>query len=132
MNEDIKRIAKRVEFATGLDPFKETRKQEYVEARAMLVYVYRTVLKLRLSDITRVFNDNGKKMHHSTLIHSLKNWDLYLKYSPRLQRQIVEILSQENDSDTVLKTEFINMKIKDMPKEIVEEVYDIMYNEYIN
>ena len=64
MNVLQKRIVQRVQSVTGLNPMRNTRKREYVEARALLIFLLRDVCNMYLSEIARFFQDNGKPMHH--------------------------------------------------------------------
>lgn len=125
-----KRIALKVQSVTGVDPFKNTRKREYVEARSLLMYIYYNVCRLNYSQITRLFRDQGKDMHHATVIHSLKNFDMYKRFNPKFNELVTDVLSQGSWGQTSQKREYIKQRLSDIPKEVIEDVYDIVSSEY--
>ncbi len=125
-----KRIADKVRSVTGVDPFENTRKREYVEARSLLVFIYYKVCRLNYTQITRLFQSQGKDMHHATVIHSLRNFDMYKKFNPLFNELVTDVLAQDSWGSTTQKTEYIKQRLDNAPKEVVEDVYTIISNEY--
>tara|TARA_R110002167_G_scaffold304975_1_gene509168 strand:+ start:364 stop:762 length:399 start_codon:yes stop_codon:yes gene_type:complete len=125
-----KRILQRVRSVTNVDPFKNTRRREYVEARALLMYLYYNVCRLNLSQIARLFQEQGKGCHHATVLHSLRNFEMYKKFNPRFNEMVTDVLSQGSWGTHAEKIEYIKQRLFDIPKEVVEDVYDIISNEY--
>lgn len=125
-----KRIAQKVQSVTGVDPFKNTRKREYVEARSLLMYIYHNVCRLNYSQITRIFQSQGKEMHHATVIHALKNFDMYKKFNPKFNELVTDVLAQGSWGQTSQKREYIKQRLGDIPTEVIEDVYDIVSFEY--
>lgn len=124
------RIAQKVRSVTGVDPFMNTRKREYVEARSLLMYLYHNVCRLNYSQITRLFQNQGKGMHHATVIHSLRNFDMYKKFNPKFNELVTDVLSQGSWGLTSQKREYIKQRLSDIPVEVIEDVYDIISSEY--
>ena len=125
-----KRIADKVRSVTGVDPFVNTRKREYVEARSLLVFIYYKICRLNYTQITRLFQSQGKEMHHATVIHSLKNFDMYKKFNPLFNELVTDVLAQGTWGSKTEKSEYIKQRLDDVPAEVVEDVYTIISNEY--
>jgi len=125
-----KRIADKVRSVTGVDPFVNTRKREYVEARSLLVFIYYKICRLNYTQITRLFQSQGKHMHHATVIHSLNNFDMYKKFNPLFNELVTDVLAQGSWGSTTQKGEYIKQRLDDLPAEVVEDVYDIISFEY--
>ena len=129
MNVQQKRIAESVCKVTGVNIFENTRKREVVEARAMLNYIYRKVCGLTYYVIKRIYLSQGKSMNHATIIHSVKNYEMYEKYNPSLREMRMLVLASDRSTATdPLRKEFIRENIKHMDSEIVENVYEIIYD----
>ena len=56
-----KEIGLKVSDIIGIDIFKNTRKREYVEGRALVVYLLRKKLLMRWVMIAKYFQDNGNQ-----------------------------------------------------------------------
>jgi hypothetical protein len=125
-----KRIADKVRSVTGVDPFVNTRKREYVEARSLLVFIYYKICRLNYTQITRLFQSQGKDMHHATVIHSLRNFDMYKKFNPLFNELVTDVLAQGSWGSKNQKSEYIKQRLDDVPAEVVEDVYTIISNEY--
>ncbi len=79
-------IAKTVIKLTGLDVFKETRDREYVETRALLNTMLRDDIGMGWTRIADFYKDNGKKMNHATVMHSVKSYPFYKQHNKKLQK----------------------------------------------
>lgn len=79
-----KEIGLKVSDITGIDIFKNTRKREYVEGRALVVYLLRKKLLMRWVMIAKYFQDNGKHMDHCTAIYLCKSYLIYKESNPML------------------------------------------------
>ncbi len=108
---------------TGLDIFKPTRARDYVEARALLMYVFYKYLGMSKSAIARYFKDRGKSMNHATVIHHLKAWEFTVKYNPALARDLNDLLGQTQYMDMKLQTQYIQDKAPLLTKKNIEDVY---------
>jgi len=120
------KLVDQVKSVTGLDPMRNTRRREYVEARALLIFLLKNVAKMYLSEITRFFVANGKSMHHATVMHSLKNFDIYMQYGNKFRDHYEFLVMQNKIMQLPSKKAFIKNKIEYVPEEIVEQVYELI------
>ena len=134
-------IIKRITKISGYNPYENTRKREYVEVRALACYLMREKLNMRWTNITKIFEDNGKAMHHASAIHLVKNFKYYKLANPSLQYwenmfHFIDGLDYEEiDKINVLENRICNLQNKyDTLKEqlnhpVVKLVYDIPSDE---
>ena len=71
---------------TGIDIFKNTRKKEYVELRALVCYTLRDDLNFGYQRIADYFKSKGREMLHSNVIHLVKMYPIYKKHNKQLER----------------------------------------------
>ena len=81
MNENYLKISERIVEMTGIDIFKNTRKAEYVELRALACYIFREKMNMRWTNIANFFTSMGKKTDHASVIHLVKMYPTYVKYN---------------------------------------------------
>ncbi len=112
-----KEIGLKVSDIIGIDIFKDTRKQEYVEARSLVVYLLREKLLMRWVMIAKYFQDNGKNLHHSTAIYLCKTYPLYKETNPLLA-EIESMFSFESNLnyDEIDKIHYTENKLKNSEK----------------
>ena len=79
-------IAKNINRQLKVDVFRNTRKQETVEARSLLCYILRNKLRLRWTNIALFFRNNGKSM---IIIFSKRDGLIVLHGQPYQKIQIV-------------------------------------------
>jgi len=130
MNVQQKRIADRVSKHLGVDVWQNTRKRDYVEGRALLATIYRKYLGMRLADIVRVFRKNNKNCHHATILHALKMYDVYKNYNPKLEDIMNEVVCDSNVSTESVRRMFIKQNLYNINNEVVQEIYELVYNNY--
>lgn len=94
------RIATSVIDLSGVDIYKNTRKREYVELRALVCFILRDKLNARWTEISNFFKSKGKNMDHATAIHLAKQYPLYKKFNAILEDYE---LCFAFDSDNLLK-----------------------------
>jgi len=73
-NKQMKRVADLVIHNTKLDIFDKSRKQKYVEARALFNYLIKVEFGQTLFRIRDYYLSKGKKSHHTTILHSIKSF----------------------------------------------------------
>ena len=79
MNKNYLKISERIVEITGIDIFKNTRKREYVELRALACHIFRNKMNMRWTNIANFFTSMGKKTDHASVIHLVKMYPIYKK-----------------------------------------------------
>ena len=78
---------------SGIDIYKQTRKNEYVEHRALLCYILRNKLDMRWHSIARFVKSKGKSYDHATAIYANKMYPIYKRsnfdYYDKLESQFI-------------------------------------------
>lgn len=83
-NQQAKKLYRDVKVVTGLDIFKNTRKSSYIEARALFNFILYNTYGFTLAKIAGFYRDNNKSYDHATVLHSLKNFEMYRRFSPQV------------------------------------------------
>ena len=126
---EFERLKKQFELEFGFKFLKETRKREYVEARAAFIYYLYKFRKVGLVEITRLFQQvEGWKPNHATIHHSLKNYEIYTKYNPKIDEVIRNVIGYFRS--TTDKQLYIKNKITKLPKDFVDQIHTQVENEY--
>jgi hypothetical protein len=126
MRRRVNNLINVINDQAGIDIFRNTRKRDYVESRALLTYLLREYFGMRLSEIQRLFHRNGYPVHHATLIHAIKNFkDTYLPYNPFLQEVYDKAISTIN-TKAEFKIRQIQNKIQDIPEDKLDEVRQLI------
>ena len=84
--QDAIEVAKELEELSGLDPFRHTRKREYIDVRATLTFLLYNNLNFTLAELSRFYKSNGKPYDHATALHALKNFETYRRYNDRIDK----------------------------------------------
>jgi hypothetical protein len=125
-----KKIARQVKKLSGIDVFKNTRKKEFVEARSLLSTILYKYEKMNLHEIKNFYIENGKSSDHTTVLHSVKNWEIYSQdkscvYLNDWLECITENLGKANNQ---AKRESIKLKINFLSNKDVD-VLNLLVNE---
>ena len=83
-NQQAKKLYRDVKVVTGLDIFKNTRKSSYIEARALFNFILYNTYGFTLAKIAGFYRENNKSYDHATVLHSLKNFEMYRRFSPQV------------------------------------------------
>jgi hypothetical protein len=122
MRRRINNLINLINEEAGIDIFRNTRVRQYVESRALLIYILRYYFRMRLSEIQTLFKTNGHPIHHATLLHAIKSFkDIYLPYNPPLQDLYSKTLLEINDK-VEFKIRDIQNRIQDIPEDKLDEV----------
>lgn len=117
-----KKIAKKINKLSGIDVFKNTRKANYVEARSLLGFILKNYEKMTLYQIRDFYIENGKNMNHATVIHSIKNFQVFKNYEPQLIDWL-NIISEDLDAfNNDAKRELIKLKVNYISNKDVDEL----------
>lgn len=114
----IETIAKTIKDVTEVDIFQKSRKREVVELRSVATYYMREVAGLKLRQIVEKYKKSGLKIHYSTLLHSLNNYDTYMKYNDEVKKAHLCLID-----DDLLKAR--NYIIRNMYKMTAEHITKI-------
>lgn len=117
-----KKIARQVNKLAKLDVFKNTRKREYIEARSLLSMVLYKYEKMNLHEIKNFYIANGKSSDHTTVLHSIKNWDMYRHYNNTLIDWLTCITTDMGKANNEAKRELIKLKVNYISNQDVDEL----------
>ena len=121
----VKNLIKHVEEITGLDPFKNSRKREYIEARCLLYKYLRDEMSLTYATIVDVMNHYGANIKtHARVIHALNNYDVYFRFSPSMQRWVQD-LEKTNLGEKYEKA----VKLRNKIYQLTDNQIEFYYNE---
>ena len=109
-----KKIARKISKLSGIDVFKNTRKKEFVEARSLLSTILYKYEKMNLHEIKNFYIENGKSSDHTTVLHSVKNWEVYSQDKNCIYlNEWLECITQDlGRANNQAKRESIKLKIK--------------------
>ena len=118
---------------TGIDIFKNTRKKEYVELRALVCYTLRDDLEFGYQRIADYFKSQGREMLHSNVIHLVKMYPIYKKYNKNLERLEGSFQfrsSIEKNEKLTLHDKLVNLQHRydKLKKELDNPVVKTLYN----
>lgn len=119
--ELVQKIIDRV----GFDIFKLTRKREYIEARALLIYYLYNYYRMNHQQIADFITSKGYKIHRTSIIHNLKNFEIYVRFSPLLRNWDRDI-DVARDKELEGRVDFIREKITQLQKEDIYKVNEIV------
>ena len=124
---------------TGIDIFKNTRKKEYVELRALVCYTLREDLEFGYQRIADYFKSQGREMLHSNVIHLVKMYPIYKKYNKNLERLEGSFhfrSSIEKNERLTLQDKLVNLQHrydklkKELDNPVVKTLYNIPENKW--
>jgi len=104
------KLYREVTKITGVDIFRNTRKSDYIEARAMFNYILYNAYGFTLAKIAKFYKENNKSYDHATALHSLKNFDMYRRFSPQVNQWLEQIKKTElgDDATQALTKQFVS------------------------
>ena len=122
-----KKIANNLSEISKLNPFENTRRREIIEIRSALVKILREYQEMTLNQIASFFTNNNRKMDHSTVLFSLKNYEIYIKYNPKLKKWhdfIVDSLFESGDYNEsfIVKRKILKDRIDCLNKKNLDEL----------
>ena len=78
-------IGDKIKRLSGIDLYKNTRKRDFVEHRALLCYILRDKLQMRWTFIASFFISQGKHMDHANCMHLVKMYPIYRQGNKTLE-----------------------------------------------
>ena len=121
-----------VKETTKINPLSKKRNRHVVETRALLIHLYHKVLGMGCSNIKNYLMTKGFETHHATILHALKNWDIYSKYNPQLMFWYRDILMKSDIASDEIKLEYIKDKIQFLPHSELQNVCNTVQDHYDN
>jgi len=121
-------LYKQIKEITCLDILRNTRRTEYVEARALFNFILYNTYSWSLHKIAEFYKENGKKYDHSTVLHSLRTFDIYRKYSVNLNNWLDDI--EKTDLGEKTKQDLATQFVSNLDADKVNLAYNFLKNLY--
>ena len=124
MKSSYREIAERINKHRNVNIFKNTRQREVVEARAAFTYILSEYFRLGCSKIRDIYRSQGKNMNHATILHALKNWEIYVFNDNSLNDLVIEVMGGTNFEKDQVKINWIKHKLTYLDSEQVQDIYE--------
>ena len=119
MSKNCLEISQRIIEMTGVNIFNNTRKQEFVQLRALACYMFREKMNMRWRNISEFFEKNGKYLDHSTAIHLVNMYPIYAKHKPELKEIESCFVFDDNENyDEIDRVNYLKNKIEKLNRSI--------------
>ena len=125
MTEALK-IAKRINRLSDVNVFENSRSSKVVEVRSLLNKILYDFKNMTLAQIRDFYINKGKHMDHATVLHSLKNFNMYRRYNPKLNEYFDEMIKQYELSTKNEKRNSIEHKIKYLSDDSLDKAHDLV------
>mgnify|MGYP003328797902 FL=1 len=125
MTEALK-IAKRINKLSDVNVFENSRSSKVVEVRSLLNKILYDFKNMTLAQIRDFYRNTGKPMDHATVLHSLKNFNMYRRYNPKLNEYFDEMIKHYELSTKYEKQKAIEHKIKYLSEDNLEEAHSLV------
>jgi hypothetical protein len=118
------RFKKIIELETGINVDIVSRKRNFVEIRALYYKILRDVLGMTLQSIADTVNKD-----HATILHSIKNFDIWASYSEDLRRNYNNVMHMIHhyeydsmDDSELSKLRYNNILLDMKVKELTDHI----------
>jgi hypothetical protein len=125
----LDQIVQKINALAELNILDNTRKREYIEARAVFCVIAYKYVGLNLSQVAKYFKDRGKSSDHATILHALKNYEIYSKYNSQLNLWLSDIVCS-TDLKVTSKKQIAIHKISQMSEtniDLLEKPIEMIY-----
>ena len=117
----VERLIREIKKESGIDLFRNTRKREYTETRALFSYFLRNYFGYKLHEIVEIYRKNGYTTHHATILYAVRNYkDVYLPFS-RTLKDLDEKMYIKFGNHNEVKLRTLKMRIDSLPEERLDE-----------
>ena len=117
----VERLIQEIKKESGIDLFRNTRKREYTETRALFSYFLRNYFGYKLHEIVEVYRKNGYTTHHATILYAVRNYkEVYLPFS-RILKDLDEKMYIKFGNHNEVKLRTLKMRIDSLPEERLDE-----------
>ena len=126
-------LGKRLNRLSNLNIYENSRKREYIEARSVFCVIAYKYYDYTYAQIAGYLRSKGKTSDHATVLHSLRSFDIYSKYSTHLQLWLSDLVGGA-EYRRKEATQLISHKIKQLTdKDIIEvaTIVDKKFNDEI-
>lgn len=130
--KQLNEVAKKLNKLAQLNIFENTRKAEHIEARSLFCLIAYKYFSYNLIQISKYMKQNGKSSDHSTILHALKNYEMYSKYKPNLNVWLEEIVGDLSSLELQQKKQLIIHKVGQLSEKNVDELNEHLEEIYNN
>ena len=117
----VERLIQEIKKESGIDLFRNTRKREYTETRALFSYFLRNYFGYKLHEIVEIYRKNGYTTHHATILYAVRNYkEVYLPFS-RILKDLDEKMYIKFGNHNEVKLRTLKMRIDSLPEERLDE-----------
>tara|TARA_R110000744_G_scaffold171899_1_gene290414 strand:- start:3608 stop:4102 length:495 start_codon:yes stop_codon:yes gene_type:complete len=110
-----KEISDKIIKFSGINIFKNTRKREYVQYRAVLCFLLREKLLMRWTNIANYFQSEGKTMTHATTMYMVRNYHHFKKENKKLDElENIFIFKSNLNYDEIDKLHYLENKYRNL------------------
>tara|TARA_R100000231_G_scaffold1203_1_gene2062 strand:- start:5462 stop:5905 length:444 start_codon:yes stop_codon:yes gene_type:complete len=127
----IMTLINEIESLSGYKVFDNTRRREVVEVRSLLYTVLKKFYRFTLREIQDLAEEYNYTITHASVIHSLKSFEVYSKYSPHLLEWYHAVVIDLEEDLAAQRIDFIKPKLKYLSDDdllklstIVKEMYE--------
>ncbi len=120
-----------IESLSGYRVFENTRRREVVEIRSLLYTVLKKFYRFTLREIQELAQEYNYKITHASVIHSIKSFEVYSKYSPHILDWYHAVVIDLEEDLAAQRIDYIKPKLKYLSDDdllklstIVKEMYE--------
>jgi len=120
-----------IESLSGYRVFENTRRREVVEIRSLLYTVLKKFYRFTLREIQDLAQEYNYYITHASVIHSIKSFEVYSKYSPHLLEWYHAVVIDLEEDLAAQRIDYIKPKLKYLSDDdllklstIVKEMYE--------
>jgi len=124
-------IAEKLQELSKVNIFDNSRKQNVVDVRSLLCYLLRKKLNMRWTNIARFFKENGKNMHHATVMHCVKTYPSHKQANKDLARwEKVFTWKSELTYDEIDQIYYLESQVNHLKQKVkdIEKYDDLLKN----
>ena len=127
----IMTLINEIESLSGYRVFEKTRRREIVEIRSLLYTVLKKFYRFTLREIQDLAQEYNYYVTHASVIHSLKSFEVYSKYSPHIVEWYHAVVIDLEEDLAAQRIDYIKPKLKYLSDDdllklstIVKEMYE--------
>mgnify|MGYP003132763335 CR=1 FL=1 len=127
----IMSLINEIESLSGYRVFENTRRREVVEIRSLLYTVLKKFYRFTLREIQDLAQEYNYYITHASVIHSIKSFEVYSKYSPHLLEWYHAVVIDLEEDLAAQRIDYIKPKLKYLSDDdllklstIVKEMYE--------